>query len=277
MGKISNLKRNFIEKQEQDILKKLVNQLEMAIELKDAGKDKEADVMVNDMIKWLEKKTDEDFSHFENTDNDIYDRRLFPINGEVIYESDNMVLVVIKEDEREKYLAVSYEYSYIKTAFDEEQFRNNMWNDFMSDNSFVCSIYEKSTNEYIGYCSVKDLLKDDWELAIELLPDKCNMGYGTEALNAFMHKVNELTGKRYFRTRVELDNHASQRLMKKLGGMPDGIGEFLLHGDEITKFQEEYKYLITDEIRAVAEEFCMDAEDILGYVLEYRFDIEKCG
>lgn len=27
--------------------------------------------------------------------------------------------------------------------------------------------------------------------------------------------------------------------------------------------------MITDEIRSVAEEFCMDAEDILGYVLEY--------
>lgn len=30
-----------------------------------------------------------------------------------------------------------------------------------------------------------------------------------------------------------------------------------------------------DEIREVAAEFCMDAEDILGYVLEYRFDVEK--
>ena len=33
--------------------------------------------------------------------------------------------------------------------------------------------------------------------------------------------------------------------------------------------------MITDEIRNVAEEFCMEAEDILGYVLEYRFDAEK--
>ena len=32
--------------------------------------------------------------------------------------------------------------------------------------------------------------------------------------------------------------------------------------------------MITDEIREVAEEFCMEAEDLLGYVLEYRFDME---
>ena len=63
--------------------------------------------------------------------------------------------------------------------------------------------------------------------------------------------------------------------MKKLGATPNGISEFLLHGEEIEKFKEEYKDMITDEIRAVAAEFCMDAEDILGYVLEYRFDVEK--
>ena len=90
-----------------------------------------------------------------------------------------------------------------------------------------------------------------------------------------MENVHNLTGRRFFRVRVEIDNHASQGLMKKLGAYPNGISEFWLHGDEIERFQEEYKYMITDEIRNVAEEFCMDAEDIMGYVLEYRFDIEK--
>lgn len=86
-----------------------------------------------------------------------------------------------------------------------------------------------------------------------------------------MHK---LTGRCYFRERGEIDNHASQELMKKLGATPNGISEFLLHGEEIEKFQEENKENITDEIREAAAEFCMDAEDILGYVLEYRFDVE---
>lgn len=63
--------------------------------------------------------------------------------------------------------------------------------------------------------------------------------------------------------------------MKKLGATPNGISEFLFHGKETEKFQEENMENITDEIREVAAEFCMDAEDILGYVLEYRFDVEK--
>ena len=63
--------------------------------------------------------------------------------------------------------------------------------------------------------------------------------------------------------------------MRKLGAIPNGISEFILHGEELEKFQNENKEMITEEIRNVAEEFCMDAEDILGYVLEYRIDMEK--
>lgn len=114
-----------------------------------------------------------------------------------------------------------------------------------------------------------------WKLAIELKPEECHKGYGTEALPLLMQAMHRLTGRRYFRARVEIDNHASQGLMKKLGATPNGISEFLFHGKETEKFQEENMENITDEIREVAAEFCMDAEDILGYVLEYRFDVEK--
>lgn len=32
---------------------------------------------------------------------------------------------------------------------------------------------------------------------------------------------------------------------------------------------------IDDNIRSDADEFCMDPEDILGYVLEYRIDVDR--
>ena len=111
-------------------------------------------------------------------------------------------------------------------------------------------------------------------MAIELKTEACHKGYGTEAVRLLMQALYRLAGRRYFRVRVEIDNHASQGLMKKLGAVPNGISEFLLHGEELEKFQEEYKDMITDEIREVAAEFCMEAEEMLGYVLEYRFDVE---
>lgn len=87
--------------------------------------------------------------------------------------------------------------------------------------------------------------------------------------------MRRLTGRRYFNARVEIDNHALQELMKKLGATQNGISELLLHGEEIERFQEENKKNITDEIRECAAEFCMDAKDIWDYVLQYRFDVEK--
>ena len=163
----------------------------------------------------------------------------------------------------------------MKGAYKYVEFREGTWKDFIEDNTFVCSIYEKKSNEYVGYCSIVNLAKEELELAIELKPDKCHKGYGSEALRLFMEEVCKVTGRQYFRVRVEIDNHASQGLMKKLGAYPNGISEFLLHGAEIEKFQSEHKDMITDEIRSVAAEFCMEAEDILGYVLEYRSDMEN--
>ena len=161
----------------------------------------------------------------------------------------------------------------MKGVFKEKNFREDLWKSFMSKQSFVCSIYDQATGNYLGYCSIKDLRKQDWELAIELKSEWCHRGYGTEAVSLFLRKLGVLTGNRFFRVRVDIDNYASQALMKKLGAYPNGISEFLLKGEELEKFREKNKAMIDDKIRAVAEEFCMDPEDILGYVLEYRIDI----
>lgn len=195
--------------------------------------------------------------------------------GALVAQGNKVVLKVINEDEKDKYLAVSYEYSIMKDFYKEEVFRKAIWEELLFENAFVCSIYNKTTEKFVGYCSVKNLMKEDWELAIELMPDECHKGYGTEALKIFVDAVHRLTGKNYFRVRVELDNHVSQGLMKKLGAMPNGISEFLLHEEEITRFQEEHMDMITDEIREVATDFGMEAENMLGYVLEYRLYVEK--
>lgn len=275
MGKISEMKRKVKSKAERAMLEEVIKRLETAIELKDQGKEAEGDAVVNDMKDWLNGIIEGIEKNVGQEESPAIERSSLPQAGDVVAVGDKIILGVIKEEERDKYLAVSYEYSYTKGMYKDERFVETTWKEFLSETSFVCSIYEKESSEYVGYCSIKNLSKGDWELAIELKPEECHKGYGTEALPLLMQAMHKLTGRRYFRARVEIDNHASQGLMKKLGATPNGISEFLLHGEEIEKFQEENKDSITDEIRAVAAEFCMDAEDILGYVLEYRFDVEK--
>lgn len=275
MGMISEMKRKIKTKAERALIEEVIKRLESAIELKDQGKEAEGDAVVNDMKDWLNGIIEGVDKYVGQEEPTVIERSYLPQAGEVVAVGDKIFLGVIKEEEREKYLAVSYEYSYLKGAYKDERFVETTWEEFLSDASFVCSIYEKESGEYVGYCSIKNLSKGDWELAIELKQKECHKGYGTEALPLLMQAMHKLTGRRNFRARVEIDNHASQGLMKKLGATPNGISEFLLHGEEIKKFQEENKENITDEIRAIAAEFCMDAEDILGYVLEYRFDVEK--
>ncbi len=282
MRRISEKQREFTRRENRAILQTAEDYLQKAIKLKEQGKTDESEAVMEDMRTWLDKtiaQMEKDLDllekQFESDTNIPVACTNLPKKGEIVASGDKIILGVIKDEEKVKYIAVSKAHSFTKTMYEKEEFCESVWGDFISGDGFVCSIYTKDNGEYVGYCSIKNLAKEEWELAIELMPEDCHKGYGTEALNLLMEFVHKLTGRRFFRARVAVDNHASQGLMRKLGATPNGISEYLLHGDEIKIFQEENKDMITDEVREVADEFCMDAEDILGYALEYRFDMER--
>ena len=282
MRRVSEKQQEFTRRENRVILEKAEEFIKKALELKEQGKETEGNAVMAEMRAWLDETIDQMEKDYEfltkqfESETDIPTECInLPKKGEIVATGNRVVLSVIKDEERENYVAVSKAHSFTKTMYEDEKFCDTIWEDFMDENAFVCSIYAKETGEYVGYCSIKNMAREEWEIAMELLPAECHKGYGTEALKIFMDAVHKITGRRFFRARVAVGNHASQGLMRKLGATPNGISEFLLHGDEIKTFQEENKDMITDEIRNVADEFCMDAEDILGYVLEYRFDMQK--
>lgn len=87
-----------------------------------------------------------------------------------------------------------------------------------------------------------------------------------------MDQFSVITGETIFRTRVEVDNYASQSLHRKLGAVPNGLSEFLLHGEDLIRYQNENQYLIDDNIRKLAVDFGVDPIEILGHVLEYKIE-----
>lgn len=87
-----------------------------------------------------------------------------------------------------------------------------------------------------------------------------------------MDEFSRITGEHVFRSRVEVDNYASQALHRKLGAVQNGMSEFLLHGEEIIKYQKENQHLIDDNIRKLAADFGVEPIEILGHVLEYRIE-----
>lgn len=282
MRRISEKEQKFSRRENRAILEKAEDFIKKAIELKEQGREAESDAVMENMRAWLEKTVEQMEKDLGllvkqlESDADIPIECVnLPKKGEIVATGDRIILSVIKDEEKERYIEVSKAYSFTKAIYEKEEFKESVWRDFISGDGFVCSIYTRENGEYVGYCSIKNMAREEWELAIELMPEACHKGYGTEALNLLMESVHKLTGRRFYRARVAIDNHVSQGLMRKLGATPDGISEYLLHGDEIKKFQEETKDMITDEIRNVADEFCMNAEDILGYVLEYRFDMKR--
>lgn len=201
-----------------------------------------------------------------------FDRSILPDKGCVLGEDNTVILRAASNQDYENYMAVSYENSSMKSAFKYDEFKKDLWESFMEDNAANYSIFDKQTGSYIGYCGIKDLSKDRWEIAIELLNKFHGKGYGYHSLVVMLDSLSDLTGKEIYRSRVDSDNFASQALMRKIGAQPNGISEFLLHGELLEKFQEENKNLITDKIVEVAEEFGVEPIDLIGHVLEYRVE-----
>lgn len=202
-----------------------------------------------------------------------YNNRMrLPRNGALLAENNNILLKAVSEDQKDYLLSVSYECSFLKHEFENETYRKYLWEEFTRENVANYCIYTKDTNDFVGYCGIKNLTQEIPELEIELLSKYRKHGYGFQALSLLMDQFSKITGENVFRSRVEVDNYASQFLHRKLGAVPNGMSEFLLHGKEIIKYQKENQHLVDDNIRKLAADFGVEPVEILGHVLEYKIE-----
>lgn len=204
---------------------------------------------------------------------DKYSNRMsLPKDGVLLAENDAILLRAVSEDQKNDMLRVSYECSFLKHEFENETYRNYLWEAFIGENAANYCIYAKDTNDFVGYCGIKDLTREMPELAIELLSKYRKHGYGFQALSLLMDQFSKITGENVFRSRVEVENCASQSLHRKLGAIPNGLSEFLLHGENLIEYQNENQSLIDDNIRKLAVDFGVEPIEILGHVLEYKIE-----
>lgn len=250
----------------------ILEQLEKAISLKENGLILESDAVM-DMLSLEVEKIMEQFDETkEKTENLNFDKSILPKRGKLFAENDKVILKAVSDKDYKNYMEVSYECSIMRSAFGEEAFKKDLWESFLSDTAANFSIFDKVTGEYVGYCGIKNINVENWELVIELLKKYRHRGYGYHALVVMLNALMKLTGKNTYRSRVDSDNYASQNLMKKLGAQPNGISEMFIHGEDLRKFQEENKNLIDDKLRKLAKEFRVAPIDLIGHVLEFRID-----
>lgn len=247
----------------------ILEQLEKAISLKEDGLILESSAVKNMLSMEVEKiMTKFDDPEDRNT-NINFDKSILPRRGQFLAENDKVILIAISDKDYENYMEVSYECAIMRNAFKEDAFRKDLWESFLSDTAANFSIFDKVSGEYVGYCGIKNINVENWELVIELLKKYRHQGYGYHALVAMLNAVTALTGKTTYRSRVDPDNYVSQSLMKKLGAKPNGISEMFIHGEDLQKFQEENKDLIDDKVRKLAKEFQVAPIDLIGHVLEF--------
>lgn len=132
----------------------------------------------------------------------------------------------------------------------------------------MCTITYES--KYVGYCGIKDTRKDQWEISIEILKKNSNKGIGYRSINILLQAIKERLGVTGFRVRIEPDNEASQRLFEKLGATPNGISEFLLHGQKMEEYEEANLKLLDNRLVGLAGKFGVEPRKMLSCVLEYE-------
>lgn len=250
----------------------VLEQLEKAISLKEDGLILESDAVIDMLSLEVEKIMAQFDEPKEKNENLNFDKSILPKNGKFLAENNRVVLRAVSYEGYEDYMEISYECAIMRSAFKEDAFKKDLWESFLSDTAANFSIYDKVTVEYVGYCGIKNINVENWELVIELLKKYRHRGYGYHALVVMLNALTELTGKTTYRSRVDSDNYVSQNLMKKLGAKPNGISEMFIHGEDLRKFQEENKDLIDDKLRKLAKEFHVAPIDLIGHVLEFRIE-----
>ena len=189
--------------------------------------------------------------------------------GDTIRVTDDIVLRDVKESDKPFFYELQYQYSIIKSMLKDESCRELLWKEHISCKSLMCSI--ENHGVYVGYCGIKNLGREKWEIAIEILKEWTHQGIGYATVKALVNEIKKRVGVTEFRVQIDPENYASQRLFEKLGAVPNGIAEFMLHREEdIERCENENLDSINDSLIGVAEKFGVEPRRLLSHVLEYR-------
>ena len=240
-------------------------------ELLDLGDTEGAADVLRSRIDDLTEKTEESEHAFHGNH---ADKLLQMENAETIYKDDFLELRPINTLEMaEDYVVVRQEHFLIKD-YDPERLKQLMIEEVMKDDIFYCGIYSSISGAFTGYCGINDIYNSDMELAVEILKTHQRQGYAYNGLRAFMDAIKTEIGNPHFIVKVDPGNHASQRLMNKLGFKPAGIDTFLPFDEgQLNKIEEESLDQITDDLISLAEVFGVEPRKLLTHVLVYEVNV----
>ncbi|MGM9917201.1 GNAT family N-acetyltransferase [Anaerotignum sp.] len=101
------------------------------------------------------------------------------------------------------------------------------WEDLLEEEHLTCSILQRDTQAFCGFCQFQWIFTDAPELGIDLLPDYQKQGVAAEVLPAFLSQAKKLFPIDHFYSKIKKNNIPSQRLAEKIGGICIGMKSLL--------------------------------------------------
>ena len=162
---------------------------------------------------------------------------LFDANG-IFLKTEHYILRRILPEEKIHYetLARAEQPSFLQPTADAL-----VWDELLSEDHLTCSILQKDTGAFCGFCQLQWVFSDTPELGIDLLPQYHRSGIAFEVLPPFLKQAKELLKNDHFYSKIRKNNIPSQKLAEKIGGICIGT-KSLLPADfpvEMTAFAEK--------------------------------------
>lgn len=196
-------------------------------------------------------------------------RKAFWSSGDRISGGSGIILREVLPADRDGFLRIQQTYAVMKSMLQEESFCNMIWNEHNEKKALMLSILKEGY--YIGYCGIKNIVSEPYEIAIELLPEWTGKGIGFRALTTMLDALRDRLGFIEYRVRIDPSNIASQKLFERLGAEPNGISETLIHDEEaLQELEDENLNLIDSSLTQLAEKFGVEPRKLLSHVLEYK-------
>ena len=140
---------------------------------------------------------------------------LFDANGIFLHTEHYTIRSILPEDKNNYETLAQAE----QPAFLQDSANVLAWDELLSEDHLTCSILQKKTGAFCGFCQLQWVFSDTPELGIDLLPEWQKQGTATEVLPPFLAHAKQLLKNRHFYSKIKKNNIPSQRLAEKIGGI----------------------------------------------------------
>ena len=181
----------------------------------------------------------------------------------------------IRKPDGDRYVMLQKEVMLSSAKYDDKILLE-VWGDMFEKHCEAYAIISDATDDFCGYCAIKNTYHAKPEIAIELFKKYQSKGIGFSALQKMLAYVGERHNKPCFIAVVEPDNYASQGLMYKLGGVPGGIKKSgFLQEEDIDDFESENLNLLNSRINQIAKDFSVEPKKLLSHALVFDIAVHN--